>query len=472
MTGSITLFDANVARMRRIFRGEESFGEGKPAEQARRFHRENIFQTSIDLARERTPLGEKRVNLLISLSGFSPETTIIAYELLKPEQVVVIRSSGLNESLDRIAEHIVGPGKLKPSEFQHFEIDPSDPLAIHRIVAEHANRDRNRRQRAVIDITGGKKVMSAAAALAAWQLDLEIAYIDSDYDGELRQPNPGSERLVLLENPITLFGHEELKTGREIFATGAFANAADRFEALAKRVANPSEARLLAAIAHFYAAWCDLNFEMISESSSDLANGIQQSNFKLSVKDLKHIKKQLEFAKQLVVRKPRALLISYFLLGEHYWGLGRKDFAALLFYRTIEGCLADRDELFGKEQRNNAEYRSRFAELSIEIDPRDPQREPSEKPGLIERAAWLAAMQDDMVKKAEIATIASLKNLKNMADIRNKSILAHGSETVSDKDCKSLQAKASFILHAWWICGGGDGRKFDDVLSELQFIAI
>ena len=32
------------------------------------------------------------------------------------------------------------------------------------------------------------------------------------------------------------------------------------------------------------------------------------------------------------------------MLGEHYRELGRHDFAALLYYRTIEGCLARRLE--------------------------------------------------------------------------------------------------------------------------------
>lgn len=467
-----SLFSEHVTRMRRIFRGEESWGEGRPAEQARRFHQENLFQDVIDLARRQSPLLDKRpVQLLVSLSGFSPETTILAYELLKPIHVVIIRSAGSRHSLDRIAEHLVGPGKLKNSAFQHFEIDPSDPRAIHRIVAEHACQDRIRGQRAVIDITGGKKVMSAAAALAAWQLDLEIAYIDSIYDAELRQPVPGTEKLVLLENPISLFGHEELRTGRDIFSTGAFGHAAARFAALAARVANPNEARVLAGIAHFYATWCDLDFDGLGKSRIDLLNSIKHSDFRLSNENWRRLERQLEFTMQLVDRKPSALLTSFFLLGEHYLLTGRRDFAALLFYRTIEGCLSNRDESVGIVLRSDLELKRRFSEISVQVDPRRPQLEPSDNPGLVERAVWLAAMQDAMAKKAQIDSVGSLQHLMNLASLRNRSILAHGSETVSEIDCRPLQAKARDVLRAWWKCEDA-GHNFVEMLSELRFVSI
>lgn len=466
------LFNEHIARMRRIFRGEESWGDGMPAEQARRFHQETLFQEVIERARQQSPsLGGRPVHLLVSLSGFSPETTILAYELLKPVQVVIIRSTNSHQSLDRIAEHLVGQGRLRYSAFQHFEIDPSDPRAIHRVVAEHACRDRSTGQRAVIDITGGKKVMSAAAALAAWQLDLEIAYIDSIYDGELRQPVPGTEKLVLLENPMTLFGHEELRTGREIFSTGAFAHAADRFDALAARISNPNEARVLAAIARFYATWCDLDFDGLVKSRSDLLSCIQHTDFRLSSESWRRLRGQLDFTMQLVNREPSALLTSYFLLGEHYLRTGRRDFAALLFYRTIEGCLSNRDNAVGTALRANDQHRFRFAEISIQVDPRRPQVEPSDSPGLIERAVWLAAMQDPMATKAKIASVGSLQHLLHLTSVRNRSVLAHGSEAVSDKDCRALQAKARDVLRAWHDCEGA-GKNIGEMLSELRFISI
>src|SRR5262249_43970877 len=109
------------------------------------------------------------------------------------------------------------------------------------------------------DITGGKKVMSATAALAAWQLDLPLCYIDSDFDPELRQPVPGTENLLLLSNPTTLFGVQEMENVLQMFNSGAYQAARARYHELSERVSQPGKARFLRDLSALYGAWCDLD---------------------------------------------------------------------------------------------------------------------------------------------------------------------------------------------------------------------
>ena len=52
--------------------------------------------------------------------------------------------------------------------------------------------------------------MSAAAALAAWQLNLGLTYIENQFDPVTHQLQHGDIRLIALDNPTTVFGEQEL----------------------------------------------------------------------------------------------------------------------------------------------------------------------------------------------------------------------------------------------------------------------
>lgn len=54
------------------------------------------------------------------------------------------------------------------------------------------------------------------------------------------------------------------------------------------------------------------------------------------------LEQQLIFLDRLVQREQSALLLCFHILDDHYRAIGRHDFAALLSYRTIEGCLVER----------------------------------------------------------------------------------------------------------------------------------
>ena len=67
-------------------------------------------------------------------------------------------------------------------------------------------------ERALVDITGGKKIMSAIAGQVAWDLDLPLCYLESPaYNPALRRPDPGSEVLLVFPKPSEqrINGHRE-----------------------------------------------------------------------------------------------------------------------------------------------------------------------------------------------------------------------------------------------------------------------
>src|SRR5690242_522354 len=126
------LEDMNL-RLRRIFRGEEEFGDGPPAEQARRFRLTELLPLVVENAKiNSTELPRDRVDLLVSLSGFSPETTILAFRLLRPVRLMIIGSEATWSSLDTIQSAL----DLPLSQIRTHAVDPTDPMRIYQLIKE------------------------------------------------------------------------------------------------------------------------------------------------------------------------------------------------------------------------------------------------------------------------------------------------------------------------------------------------
>jgi hypothetical protein len=112
----------------------------------------------IERARAASAQPRRPVEVLISLCGFAATPTVLTYELLRPRRLVVITSRDAPDSVDLIGQRLVGPDRLRFQDFRHVAVDAGDPLDMYQSIAlELAGADG---RHAVIDITGGRKVMS------------------------------------------------------------------------------------------------------------------------------------------------------------------------------------------------------------------------------------------------------------------------------------------------------------------------
>jgi len=180
----------------------------------------------------------------------------------------------------------------------------------------------------------------AAPALAAWQLKLDLCYVEADYDPELRRPVPGSDRLLLLGNPTELFGEQAMDAALRTFASGAFDAARQQYDDLCDTIAEPGRARFMRALSGLYRAWCDLDLTELPASAEAVQATLAQVRHQVTADTERRVAVQLDFLRRLGKGDQERLLVCFLVLGEHYREIGRHDFAALLFYRTIEGCLA------------------------------------------------------------------------------------------------------------------------------------
>jgi CRISPR-associated protein (TIGR02710 family) len=472
-----------TATLRRIFRGEEKYGDGTAAEQARQYRLTELLPATVEAARRNSadvPRGP--VDLLVSLSGFSPETTILAFELLQPERLMIIGSEATRASIDVIHQAL----RLPLSRLYIEDCDPTDPLGIYQFVqkaARMAYRDGGP-PRIIIDITGGKKVMSASAALAAAQLDLPLCYIDSRFDPELRQSEPGTERLVILPNPTALFGDRELEAALVAFRHGAYAAAHARFAEVAETAYEPARARFLRELADVYQAWCDLNFSELPKRVAAMRDRLAGAGHRPLASVTRRLQQQLRFldslAKLLAAKRDGPpVLLNYYLLGEHYQRLGRHDFAALLYYRTIESSFLLRlahvapgfdggKPDYALLHEDVAALTARYVAVATAVQ-REPISALPHKVTLLSAALLLHALDDRMVHELHLATEKALLHLGGLLDARNQSVLAHGTGTVTSALSMKLGNFALRSLRAFWALEYGED-SLGEQIETLQFL--
>lgn len=468
-------------RLKRIFRGQESYGDGTAAEQATRYRLIEMYDDVVESAKANSADVERPdIDLLVSLSGYSPETTLLAFELIKPKQILIVTSEKTLPEVNVISDKIAG--RLRSSEFRHDTVNPVNPLDIYELVkkAVRPARPGDPPVRAIIDITGGKKVMSASAALAASQLDLPMCYIESEFDPEMRQAIPGSEKLCILSNPTVLFGDADMDAATEMFRSGSYLGAADRFGELSLRISEPARARYMRDLAAFYRAWCDQDAADLPERIKEIRGRIADPRSQLPMKTARRLNEQVDFAEKLVAKDSSALLLNSYLLGEHYFRVGRHDFAALLYYRTIEKSLAEQlRRRYGGFDAGAPDYSlldpdtdgltDRFGETAKAIFHSNRPVALPWRMQLVEAAIMLFVLEDPLLPAIGLQSRGGVQHLRGLAEIRNRSVLAHGETVVSKDDCKKLKKRALLHLRAFW----GQHEPEPDVdqrIETLRFI--
>lgn len=479
---TMTKFDENIEIWK-------SMKDNKEKQES--FFYEKLLDDVVERAREYWLKNEntqqKEFDLLITMSGFSPETSIIASKVIKAKKVLVISSKNSFKSIDIIGKHVTPD--IGFSNFHHLTCNPTDPLEIYKLIKNKVSEITDKgKLKAIVDITGGKKIMSAAAGLVAWQLDMPICYIESKkYDPELRRPVPGGEELLYLPNPITLYGHEELARGKVLFNKGQYLEAHDRFSELSKRLEQPKYAKFLKDLSKLYSSWCDVDLEGLGNAINIVEQHLNDTfvtqhhlNNELATK----INKQITFLKKLKESDELAILLNFYLLGLFYKNnLKRYDFSCLFFYRAMEGCFVHRLQTryninvikpdYSKQKITEEDLEERYVAISTTTNKDLSYLKLPQFPlGYANSAAILMALKDDMFDKKYKFNFAEIIS---MGTLRNQSILAHGMTSLKPKDAKRLEFFAQRFLVAFYDTLEEDcfsDELFEEQIESLKFVSL
>jgi hypothetical protein len=431
-------------------------------------------------------------DLLVSMAGYSPQTTAQAYLILKPKNLCIITSSSSGDVLEAITYEIAcglgleAPEELDKSTFSLIICEPTDPLDIyHKIYSQIKaikNKGNNNHLKICIDITGGKKVMSAAAALAAWQLDMDIIYSENaKYNDRERGPsNLEDMKIIKLSNPVTIFGDLEENEINKLFNNGLFSAASDAYKKLWSRMDEKyaedriSQLKVKYYLSNLYNAWCNIDLFGIAKAIDKIYDNFKLFQYNLVIGDYIKLQHQLSFLKNLVLKRTNNPIdcINFYLLGQHYIS-NHFDFAVLLFYRCIENIFKSILEfnyknfkfdnpnfnlLFNEDIKNIKSLTKKFNETSLKLLKWETKKLPS-KLTFMNSAILLYILDKDFIDEViqesgskeginygEDKYSKFFTSLKETADLRNYSILAHGNSNLNEFDCSLLRAKSGILL--------------------------
>ncbi|MDR1657627.1 MAG: hypothetical protein LBT47_08750 [Deltaproteobacteria bacterium] len=428
---------------------------------------------------------DKQYNLLVSMAGNSAQTTAQSFLVLRPQNLHIITSEECQDEIILIKQEIAfgkGRDEIDPADesiITYSICDPTNPVDIYKTIKDKIYSIQTNdlaKLKIVIDITGGKKVMSAAAALAAWQLDMDIVYSEkSKYYNDARFPDGHDKiQIIKLDNPITIFGDQEISKIDELFNNGLFKAASNAYESLINRLDDKYSKKQIAKlkfkllISNFYESWCDLNRVSLHKCTDQMIKHKKSITNNLNTSNLKKINSQIEFANNLKDKNvPKFInIINFFHLGLHYMK-NRLDFSALLFYRCMEGILSSRIEqehdpfkvgkpdyklLLNKDIHCIETLKNNYIKASADLLKWDTAELPN-KLAFMNSVILLVVLKDKFIEYCLPKNIESLsdfcKHLQNLGNTRNNSILAHGGNYVKSKDCESLKEQAKTMLKTY-----------------------
>ena len=177
---------------------------GNPAthDEAKKFYAEKIMPQLLVHLKDTDIVGKQLrenggVDTLFSVLGMTPAPIVITQHLLQPKNHVIFYDKNIKVKDDKILAHLESNPTYVMFEDESFGTI-YETMKEMLIVSEGGNM--------VIDITGGKKSMTAAASIFAKDFDFSIVYVDMSTPGSyipaIHQTRPGSERLNLVYSPL------------------------------------------------------------------------------------------------------------------------------------------------------------------------------------------------------------------------------------------------------------------------------
>jgi hypothetical protein len=155
---------------------------------------------------------DKEYDCLFTTVGDTPSPVIFAILATKPKIAFLFHTERTEKYIDFIAKS----ANLSHAQCKPIKINGSNIAELYKKMKDAYTEHQGKN--IAIDITGGKKTMSSGAAMAGFILNADIFYIDNHkYNTELRLPEPGTEFLYKIENPLEVFGDIDLQLAINLF---------------------------------------------------------------------------------------------------------------------------------------------------------------------------------------------------------------------------------------------------------------
>ena len=244
--------DALVSQWSELILGSP---DGK--QKARGLYDEYIFPVVRELFTEAyKELLKPPVYGLVLLVGHSPDALILSASAIGPKRILFLHSS----DTERHVEKVVNALGLHAIDYERRQVEKSDPISVY-IEIRRAYRQWRDCGAIAVDITGGTKCMSAAAAMAGHAIGAMLVYVDSqEYLPGTRSPLPGSEYLRVVQDPYHVLGDLKDEEAHGLFKRHDFRGAERIVSELRNVSLEPRRHEVLSDYLRACDAWDSLDF--------------------------------------------------------------------------------------------------------------------------------------------------------------------------------------------------------------------
>lgn len=453
----------------------------------------------------------EKVEYLIMSVGTSYEPLVLDIQLLQPRRILFLYTETTESVLNKIAKYC----QLDPVRYSKRQVNETDPLDVYREI-KAAYLKWNRPDKLYIDFTGGTKAMSAAAAMAGSVIKVQLIYIGSEqYLTDFRKPEPGSERLYYISNPIEIFGDLEIEKALELFDKYNYAGAREKLRELKETVPAPDIRQQLSFVhdlAMVYEYWDALEFPQAYKAMCSLTKDLERDSrlnpdflmmdFLPALKRQEAVLKQLDELSGLLKEKKNMdilrgteyivpLMFTMYENAEIRRKQKKYDMATLLLYRLLEmieqrrlavynlyiSQMNYRDIIYNTErcpemEGKDADERKRLLEKTVydirrQLFKRNVNRYLLDQISLLEGFILLLALNDEISEARAGQPIDKLRRVRSMVYLRNNSIFAHGLGPVSEEDFLKFRG---FVLEIFREFCEVEKIDFDSYSRDMEWM--
>jgi len=399
-------------------------------------------------------------NGMIVLVGTSYEPLVIPIVVLRPKKLFFLYTQETENILKKVFEFC----KLDITKVKHEQIPSTATVNdVYKLVKKAIIDYFKTSRRVVINVTGGKKSMVFAGAIASAIHNITAIYVDNKgYDPKLRKPRPFTEFIVKLPNPLSITFDDRIKSILEKMDKFAFSAVYEETKELMDQANDPRIFEVYNLFSNAYYYWTIFDHNSALNKFKQALAKIEQYGFKLDptgsyylnnnisvVRKIAEIKLQYkdesEFLKDNTAVK--YLVVDLFRASERAEKLGRYDLAVLLLYRAAETLvqhgllkigidpkepnydalskelnmsLQALCQVFGKERRDILETEDksstavRVSQLPVKI-------------GLLDGLILLKITKQSFIDEID------LKKIYSALETRNRSIFAHGIKPLTEQ---------------------------------------
>lgn len=402
-------------------------------------------------------MASERATLLICTVGGAADPVIASIRYWRPSRAWFVHTP---QTRHVITETIV-PGACDDAYVldagrRHFlELRDGEDLTscldqLRRLTPEVAGWTANGDgYRVVVDFTSGTKCMSAALALQARRWRCVYSYVG----GTERSKEgtgvvvPGAERVVHHANPLDAMGYQAIDDFRVLFDQGAYFAAAKLAEETKKGVERGDRKREFAVLEHLangFDAWDRFDHRSTITALEDVQNAANDLRgalgFAVAERVLEFVGRWGMTIRQLGdVEKPTSAHVVDLLANAlRRQREGRYEDAAARLYRAVEAIAQvalHEDHGVASTDRVPLEH----VPGSLRLQWQTRAKNGCVKLGLQDAYALLGAYGDPLAQKFRKL---GLDSPQSPLSARNRSVLAHGFERVSNALCTRLSRAA------------------------------